>query len=180
MFLGAYVERTVGRRMHVWDGECHVHAGIQPVRHRRHAGRPPRRRLPDPPRVRLLDLVMEYVAAGDVASDGVHMLSTGGMLSLRRARRRPARARSSRPRSACSTPCASPPPRPTSSPPTRRRSCRYMKMITLPKLRDALRDSVHEVRVAPATADGRPSGDRTHGRDPPLTPGAARKTTLST
>src|SRR5206468_10838943 len=30
MFLGAYVERTVGRRMHVWDGECHVHAGIRP------------------------------------------------------------------------------------------------------------------------------------------------------
>jgi quinolinate synthase len=26
-------------------------------------------------------------------------------------------------------------------------SCRYMKMITLPKLRDGLRDGVHEVRV---------------------------------
>jgi quinolinate synthase len=32
-------------------------------------------------------------------------------------------------------------------------SCRYMKMITLPKLRDALRDGVHEVRVPVATAD---------------------------
>src|SRR5437763_10935365 len=30
MFLGAYVEKTVGRPMHVWDGECHVHAGIKP------------------------------------------------------------------------------------------------------------------------------------------------------
>ena len=30
MFLGAYVERTLGRRLHVWDGECHVHAGIRP------------------------------------------------------------------------------------------------------------------------------------------------------
>src|ERR1700674_2847823 len=28
MFLGAYVERELGRRLHVWDGECHVHAGI--------------------------------------------------------------------------------------------------------------------------------------------------------
>jgi quinolinate synthase len=26
-------------------------------------------------------------------------------------------------------------------------SCRFMKMITLPKLRDGLRDGVHEVRV---------------------------------
>ena len=30
MFLGAYVEQTIGRPMHVWDGECHVHAGIRP------------------------------------------------------------------------------------------------------------------------------------------------------
>ena len=34
MFLGAYVEKTTGRKMHVWDGECHVHAGIRPSRHR--------------------------------------------------------------------------------------------------------------------------------------------------
>ena len=31
MWLGAYVERTTGKRMHVWDGECHVHAGIRPA-----------------------------------------------------------------------------------------------------------------------------------------------------
>ena len=28
MFLGAHVERLTGRRMHIWMGECHVHAGI--------------------------------------------------------------------------------------------------------------------------------------------------------
>jgi quinolinate synthase len=32
-------------------------------------------------------------------------------------------------------------------------SCRYMKMITLPKLRDSLRDLRHEVKVDAATAD---------------------------
>jgi quinolinate synthase len=32
-------------------------------------------------------------------------------------------------------------------------SCRYMKMITLPKLRDSLRDGVHEVRVPPEIAE---------------------------
>ena len=31
--------------------------------------------------------------------------------------------------------------------------CRFMKMITLPKLRDALRDGVHEVKVPVAIAD---------------------------
>ena len=35
MWLGAYVERVTGRRMHVWDGECHVHAGIRPRGHLR-------------------------------------------------------------------------------------------------------------------------------------------------
>src|SRR6266568_5065201 len=28
MFLGAHVERVTRRKMHVWMGECHVHAGI--------------------------------------------------------------------------------------------------------------------------------------------------------
>ena len=31
--------------------------------------------------------------------------------------------------------------------------CRFMKMITLPKLRDALRDGVHEVKVPPEVAE---------------------------
>src|SRR5438094_6856419 len=30
LFLGAHVERATGRKMHVWAGECHVHAGIRP------------------------------------------------------------------------------------------------------------------------------------------------------
>jgi quinolinate synthase len=31
MFLGAHVRRITGREnIHVWMGECHVHAGIDP------------------------------------------------------------------------------------------------------------------------------------------------------
>jgi quinolinate synthase len=30
MFLGAHVERITGRKLNLWMGECHVHAGIQP------------------------------------------------------------------------------------------------------------------------------------------------------
>jgi len=30
VFLGAHLQRITGRRMHVWMGECHVHAGIDP------------------------------------------------------------------------------------------------------------------------------------------------------
>ena len=34
-----------------------------------------------------------------------------------------------------------------------RAACAYMKMITLPKLRDALRDLVHEVKVPADVAE---------------------------
>ena len=40
-----------------------------------------------------------------------------------------------------------------SSPRTRNAVCQYMKMITLPKLRNALRELEPEVRVDPETAD---------------------------
>ena len=53
MWLGAYVERVTGRRMHVWDGECHVHAGIRPADITAVRDAHPERRVHDPPRVRL-------------------------------------------------------------------------------------------------------------------------------
>ena len=55
MWLGAYVERVTGRRMHVWDGECHVHAGIRPADIAAVRARAPGCRVHDPPRVRLHD-----------------------------------------------------------------------------------------------------------------------------
>ena len=44
-------------------------------------------------------------------------------------------------------------------------SCRYMKMITLPKLRDALRDGGPEVKVPDGDRRARPDPDRADGRD---------------
>src|SRR3984885_7875124 len=84
MFLGAYVEKTLGRSMHVWDGECHVHAGIKP-----HDITRVREAHPDAdflihPECGCSTSVMEYVASGDIASEGVRMLSTGGMLDYAR------------------------------------------------------------------------------------------------
>ena len=96
--------------------------------------------------------VMEYVAAGDVPADGVHMLSTGGMLTY---------AEHAVPGSTAivATEIGMLHPLRLAAPDTdfvaanEQASCRYMKMITLTKLRDALRDAVHEVRVAPEIAD---------------------------
>src|SRR6201999_3770954 len=84
MFLGAYVERTLGRALHVWDGECHVHAGIKPQDITRVRAAHPDADFLIHPECGCSTSVMEYVAAGDIASEGVHMLSTGGMLGYAR------------------------------------------------------------------------------------------------
>src|SRR5947209_14035316 len=80
MFLGAYVEKTLGCRMHVWDGECHVHAGIRPDDITAVRAAHPGADFLIHPECGCSTSVMEYVAAGDVDAEGVHMLSTGGML----------------------------------------------------------------------------------------------------
>src|SRR5205823_3156488 len=84
MFLGAYVEKTLGRRMHVWDGECHVHAGIRPDDISSVRAAHPGADFLIHPECGCSTSVMEYVAAGDVEADGVQMLSTGGMLGYAR------------------------------------------------------------------------------------------------
>src|SRR6185312_3461371 len=81
MFLGAYVEKRTGRKMHVWDGECHVHAGIRPADIEATRASHPDAELLVHPECGCSTSVMEYVAAGDIREEGVHILSTGGMLA---------------------------------------------------------------------------------------------------
>jgi quinolinate synthase len=157
MFLGAYVEKTLGRPMHVWDGECHVHAGIRPSDITAVRAAHPGADFLIHPECGCSTSVMEYVAAGDVDSEGVHMLSTGGMLGY--AREHQAGGAAGQTRTAIvATETGMLYPLRQSAPDVEfiaaneAASCRFMKMITLPKLRDALRDDVHEVRVDPAIA----------------------------
>ena len=105
MFLGAYVEKQTGRKMHVWDGECHVHAGIRPRDISDMRAAHPGADFLIHPECGCSTSVMEYVAAGDVDAEGVHMLSTGGMMGCAAAPAR-ARRRSWPPRPACCTRCA--------------------------------------------------------------------------
>src|SRR5205085_11067444 len=92
------------------------------------------------------------VAAGDVDPRGVHMLSTGGMLDY---------ARSAQPGTTAimATETGMLHPLRQANPDVdfvaanEAASCRFMKMITLTGLRDALRDLKHEVKVAPAVAE---------------------------
>jgi quinolinate synthase len=156
MFLGAYVERRIGRvggsGFHVWDGECHVHAGIRPrdIEHVR--AEHPGADFLIHPECGCSTSVMEYAASGDIDGEGVHMLSTGGMLKY---------ASEAKPGTTAivATEIGMLHPLREAAPETEfiaaneRAACTYMKMITLPKLRDALRDLRYEVKVPAEIAE---------------------------
>jgi quinolinate synthase len=150
MFLGAYVEKTIGRSMHVWDGECHVHAGIRPDDISAVRAAHPGADFLIHPECGCSTSVMEYVAAGDVDAEGVHMLSTGGM--LRYAGEHHGGTAIVATETGMLHPLRQAAPDTEFIAANEAAHCRYMKMITLPKVRDALRDGVYEVKVPPEIA----------------------------
>ena len=152
MFLGAYVERVTGRRRHVWDGECHVHAGIRPRDITAMRDAHPGADFLIHPECGCSTSVMEYVAAGDVAPEGVHMLSTGGMLAYAK------QAESGRTAIVATEtgmlhPLRELRPDVDFVAANEAASCRFMKMITLPKLRETLRTMSPQVKVPEAIAE---------------------------
>ncbi len=155
MFLGAYVEKTLGRSMHVWDGECHVHAGIKPDDIAAVRASHPGADFLIHPECGCSTSVMEYVAAGDVDADGVQMLSTSGMVKYAREHGAP----DARGTAIVATETGMLYPLRQAAPgvdfvaANEAAHCRFMKMITLPKLRDSLADGVHEVKVGAEIAD---------------------------
>jgi quinolinate synthase len=169
MWLGTFVEKEVGRRMHVWDGECHVHAGIRPSDISRTRAEHPGADFLIHPECGCTTSVMEYVASGDVAGEGVKMLSTGGMLryagDAERAAQRGDEAnadengrRGGEQDAAASEAVVATEvgmlyglrqaaPDISFIPANPEATCAFMKMITLPGLRDSLREERYEVRV---------------------------------
>ena len=146
MFLGAHVRRVTGREnMHVWMGECHVHAGIDPENIRLQRALHPEAEFLIHPECGCATSVVEAVSAGDVDPDGVHILSTEGMIKrpgvsgadtfiiateigiLHRLRR------------------AYPDKKFFAA--NERASCAYMKVTTLPKILSALERLEHRITV---------------------------------
>ena len=153
MWLGAYVEKQLGVRMHVWNGECHVHAGIRPADITRMRAEHPEADFLIHPECGCSTQVMEYVAAGDVDSEGVHMLSTGGMVKYAEDHAGHGGTAIMATETGMLHPLRIAAPDVDFIAANEAASCRYMKMITLPKLRDCLRDLSGEVKVPPEIAE---------------------------
>jgi quinolinate synthase len=82
LFLGAHVRRVTGRpNIHVWMGECHVHAGIDVDHINRMRIAHPRAEFLVHPECGCATAVVEAVSAGAISAEGAQILSTEGMIN---------------------------------------------------------------------------------------------------
>jgi quinolinate synthase len=159
MWLGSFVERETGlhedperrQRFHVWDGECHVHAGIRPDDIARSRAEHPEAEFLIHPECGCSTQAMEYVAAGEIEAEGVHMLSTSGMQQHVEAN--PEGSFIVATENGMLYPLQQAAPQANLIEANRMALCKYMKMITLPKLRDSLRELRYEVSVPAEIAE---------------------------
>jgi quinolinate synthase len=172
MFLGAHVRRISGRKnMHVWMGECHVHAGIDPEDIRLQRAEHPGAEFLIHPECGCATSVVEAMSAGDIDPTGVQILSTEGMIKrpktspndefivatevgiLHRLRREN--------------------PTKTFYPANPDAVCAFMKVTTLPKVLSSLQRMEHRITVsAPIAARARLAIERmvAIGGGTPLSP----------
>ena len=144
MFLGIWLERVTGRKLTIWLGECHVHAGIRPADIERWQDEAPNAELLVHPECGCASQCMAF------GNDRTHILSTEGMINFAKT--------SPKPRMLVATEIGiihrleKEAPGKRFEPVNRNAFCKYMKMITLEKLRDSLRDWKFEVTVEPEIA----------------------------
>ena len=84
-FLGAHVRRITGRKnLHIWAGECHVHAGINGDELADQARSHPDAELYVHPECGCATSALYLAGEGAFPEDRVKILSTGGMLDAAR------------------------------------------------------------------------------------------------
>jgi quinolinate synthase len=150
-FLGAHVRRATGRRnLHVWAGECHVHAGINGAELTAKVAANPDAELFIHPECGCATSALYLASEGAVPADRVKILSTGGMLGA--ARRTSARSVLVATETGMLHQLRRAAPSVEFRAVNDRASCRYMKMITPAAVLRSLRYGVDEVHVDPQTA----------------------------
>jgi quinolinate synthase len=150
-FLGAHVRRITGRtNLHVWAGECHVHAGISGPALTAQAQAHPDADLYVHPECGCATSALYLAGAGAVPADRVKILSTGGMLDAARASTSSSVLVATEVGMLHQLRKAA--PEIDFRAVNDRASCHYMKMITPEKLLRSLREGTDEVHVDPELA----------------------------
>jgi quinolinate synthase len=150
MFLGAYLERVTGRKMKIWPGECHVHAGIRPADVEATLDEHPDAELLIHPECGCASQCMYAASENPALGARTHVLSTEGM--VKRARTSPRREFMVATETGILHRLGKEAPDARFYAMSERAVCRYMKMITLEKLRDSLLEMRYPVTVEPELA----------------------------
>lgn len=152
VFLGTWLKQSLGRaNMEVWMGECHVHAGIRSSEIRANLAARPGAELLIHPECGCTSNLVWARNTGRLPAATTHVLSTEGM--VRRAASSPADTVLVATEVGLLHRLRKEIPSKTILAADDGAVCRYMKQITLPKLRDTLRDMEPEVTVDPAIAE---------------------------
>src|SRR6266508_2170664 len=144
MFLGIWLERVTGRKLTIWLGECHVHAGIRPADIDRWTNETDAELLVHPE----CGCASQCMAFGNGRT---HILSTEGM--VRFAKESPKNRFLVATETGIIHRLNKEAPGKRFEAVSERAICKFMKMITLEKLRDSLRDWKHVVTVEPEIAE---------------------------
>ncbi|PDP85264.1 quinolinate synthase [Glycomyces fuscus] len=151
-FLGAHVKRVTGREnIHVWMGECHVHAGIDGHTLRERVAAEPDAEVYVHPECGCATSALYLVGSGVVPQERVKVLSTGGMLT--------AAENTSAKKVLIATETGMLHQLRNANPSTEfeavnsRAECHYMKMIDADKLLNALRFGTTEITVDADTSE---------------------------
>ena len=146
MFLGNHVRRVTGREnMHVWMGECHVHAGITPQRVAEQRAAHPEAEFLVHPECGCSTSLVEALSAGDIDPTGVQVLSTAGM--IRRPAESPAREFIVATEVGILHRLRKTYPEKTFQAADERASCQFMKLTTLPKVLHSLQELEYRITV---------------------------------
>ncbi len=145
MFLGAYVAKVTGRKIHIWPGECHVHAQIRLEDIDRLRTQYPDAEFLIHPECGCSTSCMYYAADGILDRSKTFILSTGGM--VRRSKESPAQEFIVATETGLIYRLKKENPQKDFIPANPEAVCEFMKKITFEKVYRSLRDEVFEVRV---------------------------------
>jgi quinolinate synthase len=144
LYLGVWLEKVTGRKLNIWMGECHVHAGIRPADIERWQADAPDAEFLVHPECGCASQCMAF------GNENTHILGTESMIKFAK--------QSPKDRFLIATETGilhrlkKDVPGKTFEAVSEDAICKYMKMITLEKLRDSLRDWKFEVEVEPEIA----------------------------
>ena len=144
LYLGVWLEKVTGRKLNIWMGECHVHAGIRPADIERWQADAPDAEFLVHPECGCASQCMAF------GNENTHILGTESMIKF--AKQSPKERFLIATETGILHRLRKDVPGKTFEAVSETAICKYMKMITLEKLRDSLRDWKFEVKVEPEIA----------------------------